>query len=134
MPRLWTLFGFLAPLLTIYLASKSSHAWPYNPFWFLATHPDNSVSEHQSQQPFLTSDRQQIPFVGNPHVHAEPGENAFVRRIVAVGDLHGDMGNARKVLNMAGVIDENGDWTGNVDYFVQTGDIIDRYLILFNSL
>lgn len=49
------------------------------------------------------------------------------RRIVAVGDLHGDSGNALKVLQMAGVVDEHGTWTGDVDFFVQTGDIIDRY-------
>lgn len=50
----------------------------------------------------------------------------YTRRIVAVGDLHGDMPNAQKVLHMAGVVDANGDWSGEVDYFVQTGDIIDR--------
>lgn len=50
----------------------------------------------------------------------------IVRRIVAVGDLHGDMPNALKVLHMADVVDEFGNWTGNIDYFVQTGDIIDR--------
>ncbi|TFY61470.1 hypothetical protein EVJ58_g4488 [Rhodofomes roseus] len=50
----------------------------------------------------------------------------YTRRIVAVGDLHGDMPNAQKVLQMAGVVDEHGDWSGEVDFFVQTGDIIDR--------
>jgi hypothetical protein len=51
---------------------------------------------------------------------------AFTRRIVAVGDLHGDLPNARKVLTMAGVVDAHGDWSGDIDVFVQTGDIIDR--------
>ncbi|KAG6908677.1 hypothetical protein DXG01_003691 [Tephrocybe rancida] len=50
----------------------------------------------------------------------------FVRHIVAVGDLHGDLPNARKVLQFSGVTDDFGNWTGNVDFFVQTGDIIDR--------
>ena len=54
----------------------------------------------------------------------------FRRHIVAVGDLHGDMGNARKVLRFSGVVDEKGDWSGDVDFFVQTGDIIDRYTCL----
>ncbi|EPT01418.1 hypothetical protein FOMPIDRAFT_1120458 [Fomitopsis schrenkii] len=54
------------------------------------------------------------------------GVRPYTRRIVAVGDLHGDMPNAQKVLHMAGVVDANGDWSGEVDYFVQTGDIIDR--------
>lgn len=52
--------------------------------------------------------------------------HSFSRRIVAVGDLHGDLPNARRVLDFAGVIDEFGDWSGDVDFFVQTGDIIDR--------
>ena len=47
-------------------------------------------------------------------------------RIVAVGDLHGDIGNAQKVLKMARVVDSDGMWSGEVDIFVQTGDIIDR--------
>ncbi|KZT73029.1 Metallo-dependent phosphatase [Daedalea quercina L-15889] len=54
------------------------------------------------------------------------GLRPFTRRIVAVGDLHGDMPNAQTVLQMAGVVDANGDWSGEVDFFVQTGDIIDR--------
>jgi hypothetical protein len=50
-------------------------------------------------------------------------------RIVAVGDLHGDIGNAQKVLEMAGVVDSDGGWSGEVDIFVQTGDIIDRCVL-----
>ena len=51
-------------------------------------------------------------------------------RIVAVGDLHGDVGNAQKVLEMARVVDSDGNWSGEVDVFVQTGDIIDRCVLL----
>lgn len=62
--------------------------------------------------------------------HQDDAENSgrepFSRHIVAVGDLHGDLPNARKVLKFAGVTDEKGDWSGDVDFFVQTGDIIDR--------
>ncbi|KAF9557428.1 Metallo-dependent phosphatase [Agrocybe pediades] len=54
------------------------------------------------------------------------GRQPFTRHIVAVGDLHGDLPNARRVLRFANVIDEFGDWSGEVDFFVQTGDIIDR--------
>jgi hypothetical protein len=50
-------------------------------------------------------------------------------RIVAVGDLHGDIGNAQKVLEMARVVDSDGMWSGEVDIFVQTGDIIDRCVL-----
>jgi hypothetical protein len=62
-----------------------------------------------------------------PQASHRPGSaRPFVRHIVAVGDLHGDMPNAKRVLQLSGVVDEHGDWTGNVDFFVQTGDIIDR--------
>ncbi|KAF5342351.1 hypothetical protein D9611_001933 [Ephemerocybe angulata] len=50
----------------------------------------------------------------------------YTRHIVAVGDLHGDLPNARRVLKFSDVIDEYDNWSGNVDFFVQTGDIIDR--------
>ncbi|KDQ57372.1 hypothetical protein JAAARDRAFT_36004 [Jaapia argillacea MUCL 33604] len=52
--------------------------------------------------------------------------NQFSRKIAACGDLHGDMENSLKVLQLAKVVDEAGDWSGEVDFFVQTGDIIDR--------
>jgi len=55
-------------------------------------------------------------------------EGQHILRIVAVGDLHGDYKNALAVLKMSDVVDENGNWTGKVDYFVQTGDIVDRGL------
>ena len=50
-------------------------------------------------------------------------------RIIAVGDLHGDIGNAQMVLEMARVVDSYGNWSGDVDVFVQTGDIIDRCVV-----
>ena len=58
----------------------------------------------------------------------------FVRHIVAVGDLHGDFPNARRVLQFSGVVDEYGNWTGHADFFVQTGDIIDRWVVLMATL
>ncbi|KAF8994524.1 hypothetical protein BDZ89DRAFT_1179606, partial [Hymenopellis radicata] len=50
----------------------------------------------------------------------------YTRHIVSVGDLHGDFPNARKVLQFSGVTDDKGAWSGVVDYYVQTDDIIDR--------
>ncbi|RKP09030.1 Metallo-dependent phosphatase-like protein, partial [Thamnocephalis sphaerospora] len=48
-------------------------------------------------------------------------------RIVAVGDLHGDLEATLDVLYMAGVVDSNGEWAGgNNTILVQTGDILDR--------
>jgi hypothetical protein len=47
-------------------------------------------------------------------------------RIVAIGDLHGDLDAARKVLRLAGAIDANDAWAGDKLVVVQTGDQIDR--------
>lgn len=62
---------------------------------------------------------------GTSSIHASV--KPFVRHIVAVGDLHGDLPNARRVLHFSGIVDEYGNWTGHADFFIQTGDIIDRY-------
>ncbi|KAN0092976.1 Metallo-dependent phosphatase-like protein [Tylopilus felleus] len=62
----------------------------------------------------------------NSEVIIDEPRPRFTRRIVAVGDIHGDIENAARVLQMAGVVDEDGNWSGNIDVFVQTGDIIDR--------
>lgn len=136
MARLWLTFGVLIALSTIFIAQRTSLAGNYRP-WFLATHPDSAQASDQGAiylaQKLGEGDQQSFP-VSTPLVithHASDiqgnlPEDAFVRRIVAVGDLHGDFGNARKVLEMSGVIGKEGEWTGQVDFFVQTGDIIDR--------
>ncbi|GJJ14829.1 hypothetical protein Clacol_009097 [Clathrus columnatus] len=55
-----------------------------------------------------------------------PIEGDYTLRIVAVGDLHSDFQNTLKVLQRSHVVDNKGDWSGEIDYLVQTGDIIDR--------
>ena len=88
------------PILVVY-AFYDHPSFPL--FWFTNLIPDNS---HK----LLTN----------------TDDYTFTRHIVAVGDLHGDLANAERVLRFAGVVDDFGDWSGDVDFFVQTGDIIDR--------
>jgi hypothetical protein len=47
-------------------------------------------------------------------------------RMVAIGDLHGDLDKTREALRLAGAIDENDSWIGGELVVVQTGDICDR--------
>jgi hypothetical protein len=47
-------------------------------------------------------------------------------RLVAIGDLHGDTTAALAVLQLAGLTDAAGTWTGGNTWLVQTGDITDR--------
>jgi hypothetical protein len=54
------------------------------------------------------------------------------KRLVAIGDLHGDLGGARAALRAAGAIaslgsaDASDRWVGGDLVIVQTGDILDR--------
>jgi hypothetical protein len=48
------------------------------------------------------------------------------KRLVAIGDLHGDLGGARAALRAAGAIDEQDRWIGGELVVVQTGDVLDR--------
>jgi calcineurin-like phosphoesterase family protein len=47
-------------------------------------------------------------------------------RVVAIGDLHGDLEATRRVLRLASAIDERDHWAGGKLVVVQTGDLIDR--------
>ena len=48
------------------------------------------------------------------------------KRLVAIGDLHGDLAAARSALRAAGAIDANDRWSGGDLVVVQTGDVLDR--------
>lgn len=47
-------------------------------------------------------------------------------RVVAIGDLHGDLDHTRRALRLAGAIDAHDRWAGGALVVVQTGDEIDR--------
>lgn len=59
-----------------------------------------------------------------PEPPAPPRPNPA--RIVAVGDLHGDLHATRAVLQLAGLLDASGSWSGGATVLVQTGDQLDR--------
>lgn len=69
--------------------------------------------------------RQLLPLLALSLLH---GQDTFtgVSRIVAIGDLHGDLPQFRAILRAAGLTGENGRWTGGATHLVQTGDAIDR--------
>lgn len=47
-------------------------------------------------------------------------------RLVAIGDLHGDISAARQAFRLAGGIDRHGNWIGDDLVIVQLGDLIGR--------
>ncbi|HUG54633.1 MAG TPA: metallophosphoesterase [Vicinamibacteria bacterium] len=49
-----------------------------------------------------------------------------VERVLAVGDVHGDLEPLLALLRAGGVLDERGRWSGGRTHLVQTGDRVDR--------
>ena len=56
-----------------------------------------------------------------------------VRRIIVIGDIHGDWEMTQKLLKVGNLIDNNGNWIGGDTVVVQVGDQIDRCRYTFNS-
>jgi hypothetical protein len=59
-------------------------------------------------------------------VGATPLRVPAAGRIVAIGDLHGDLNATRQALRLAGAIDASDQWIGGDLVVVQTGDQLDR--------
>ncbi|CAH1453065.1 unnamed protein product [Lactuca virosa] len=47
-------------------------------------------------------------------------------RLIAIGDLHGDLLKSKQALRLAGLIDSNDRWSGGSSTLVQVGDVLDR--------
>ena len=133
MPRVFTVFAVVVPLLAVFLVFRTFDVTARIAASFpLALHPDTPGEDPQVYIAPETAATAKVPDLGSVGGAAEEAvvEGRFRRKIVAVGDLHGDLPNAHRVLHMANVVDESGHWSGGVDFFVQTGDIIDRYVFV----
>lgn len=62
----------------------------------------------------------------DPATLPRPVASGPAGRIVAVGDLHGDVDASLSVLRLAGLVDDQGHWAGGTTTLVQTGDTTDR--------
>ena len=61
--------------------------------------------------------------------HSAPAvalETFNVEKVLAIGDVHGDMLALLSALRSEGVVDLDAEWTGGSTFVVQTGDIFDR--------
>ncbi|KAK9288636.1 hypothetical protein L1049_017096 [Liquidambar formosana] len=47
-------------------------------------------------------------------------------RLIAIGDLHGDLQKSKEALRLAGLIDGSDRWIGGTATVVQVGDVLDR--------
>src|SRR5688572_12127235 len=58
---------------------------------------------------------------------SSPGAQSVGRgRVVAIGDIHADLGALRRALRTAGAIDARDEWVGGALTVVQLGDLIGR--------
>ena len=55
-----------------------------------------------------------------------PCEWNGIKKIIAIGDLHGDYDNFVEILKGVKLVDESLHWIGGEIHLVQTGDILDR--------
>eukprot|EP01084_Bolivina_argentea_P242540 406837_1 len=46
--------------------------------------------------------------------------------IIAIGDLHGDLDQTYKLLQLSGILNKSKEWIANDTILIQTGDIVDR--------
>jgi hypothetical protein len=57
---------------------------------------------------------------------AEARVSAPVKRVVAIGDIHGDLDAFAAILRRASLVDADLKWSGGATTLVQVGDMIDR--------
>jgi hypothetical protein len=69
---------------------------------------------------------QQQPLVEAPLPVDDSFRLPAAERLVAFGDVHGDLPATRQALRLAGAIDESDHWIGGKLVVVQTGDQLDR--------
>lgn len=73
-------------------------------------------------------DRAAAPVTAPPAVVQLPARltRAAPARIVAIGDLHGDLEAVQKAFRLASAVDASDAWIGGALIVVQTGDVVDR--------
>lgn len=82
-----------------------------------------SVADSPATPPTPAADTADAPCPGvEPFSSRLPAAD----RIVAFGDVHGDIRALRQVLRLAGAIDDRDQWIGGDLVLVQTGDLLDR--------
>lgn len=67
-----------------------------------------------------------LPAAASREADAGPCAIDGVRRIVAIGDVHGAYDNFVRILRAANLIDGRDRWIGGAAHLVQTGDVVDR--------
>lgn len=89
---------------------------------FVSSFIDTFVDFAVSGGLFLPPDSDPIKTSGTPLQTVFPQPS----RLIAVGDIHGDLRKAKEALRLAGLIAADDRWSGGSATVVQVGDILDR--------
>jgi len=94
----------------------------------LACQGERKTSAHQGQPLATAKSETARATPAEPSARQEPSvpRRTAPSRVVAVGDLHGDLQAARRAFRAAKVTDESDRWIGGDSVVVQTGDVLDR--------
>ncbi len=104
--------GFVA--LVLALCSCSAHDSPPS-----ASEPARHRRAAPEQVPAPAASIDPVPPLP-PSTYPAPA------RLVAIGDVHGDLDAFEDALRAAGAIDADAHWSGGALFVVQTGDLLDR--------
>src|SRR5579862_9993037 len=94
--------------------------------WIVVAACDRGHHEAPAPQPVVAPPAAPAPQQAGCTLAALPPHLPAPKRMVAIGDLHGDLGGARAALRAAGAIDEADRWIGGDLEVVQLGDVLDR--------
>lgn len=95
---------------------------------FVDTFVDFSVSgffvpQSPNPNPNSTPNPNEIPSSSRPPLQTKYSPPD---RLIAIGDLHGDLQKSKESLRLAGLIDGSDRWVGGSTTVVQIGDVLDR--------
>ncbi|TIA72364.1 hypothetical protein E3P91_02008 [Wallemia ichthyophaga] len=85
-----------------------------------------SSAEESKPKDIVKVEKPSVPHFEEPTTFLDGYKVLSQRRIVALGDLHGDYQRTIEALKLADIIDEDNHWDGSKATLVQTGDITDR--------
>lgn len=110
--------GLCAALLSIVLAMAACNApTPAG----TGSRPAAPTAEPSPRAPVAAA-----PVAATPVAGLDALRVAASGRVVAIGDVHGDLAATRRALQLAGAIDGTDRWIGGALVVVQTGDQLDR--------
>lgn len=90
--------------------------------------PNTDTSRADASRPKVVSPRPKVVSndAGAPLAPSLPTRFPAPERLMAIGDVHGDLAATRRALRLAGAIDDQDRWVGGSLVLVQTGDQLDR--------